>query len=63
MADEMDEPTLAIMSPRKLPNSVQVAPGRYVSDDCQQERDLYNETWRDIGRNVFAFNPDKIIRE
>ncbi len=63
MADEMDEPTLAIMSPRQLPDSLQVEPGRYVSDDCQQERDLYNEIWRVIGRNVFAFNLDKIIRE
>lgn len=63
MADEMDEPTVAIMSPRQLPNSVQVAPGRYVSDDIQQERDMYNEIWRGIGRNVFAVNLDKIIRE
>ena len=34
------------MSPRILPNSKQVAPGRYVTTDPQGERDRYNEIRR-----------------
>lgn len=34
------------MSPRVLPNSEQVAPGRYVTTDPQGERDRYNEIRR-----------------
>ncbi len=63
MADRKDDLGFLVMSPRELPDSVQVAPGHYVSDDQKSEQDLFNEVWTSVPRDLFAVNIKKIIWE
>ncbi len=43
MTEQHDTHAPEPMSPTELPNSKQVAPGRYVTTDPQGERDRYND--------------------
>jgi len=58
------------MSPRELPNSVQVAPGRYVGKNPEKERAYYNKIRRESrerarsGESRFSvIEVDKILWE
>jgi len=54
------------MSPRELPNSIQVAPGRYVSNNPEREREYRNkirERKRKSGQRFRILDIDKIHSE